>query len=90
MVFSAGINACMEHIQVIQEVIRHSRVTNHTAYMTWVDLSDAFKSVPHSLIFHVLSHYNLPSQIISYIQNIYTKVKGRVDTKDWESDEFSS
>ena len=61
-----------------------------TTYITWVDLSDAFKSVPHSLISHVLSHYNLPPQIISYIQDIYTKLKGRVETKDWESDDFSS
>ena len=83
-----GINGCVEHIQVVQEIIRHSRFTNHTAHMTWFDLVDAFGSVPHTLIPHVLSHYNLPPQIISYIQDIYSKLKGRVVTKDWESDNF--
>ena len=73
----------MEHIQVVQEVI-----TNHTAHMTWFDLMDAFGSVPHMLIPHVLSYYNLPPQINSYIQNIYSKLKGRVVTKDWETDPF--
>ena len=84
-----GINGCVEHIQVVQEVIRHSRLSNHTAHMTWFDLTDAFGSVPHALIQHVLSYYNLPPQIISYIQDIYTKLKGRVATKDWESDYFT-
>ena len=73
---------------MVQEVIRHARTTNHTAHITWFDLKDAFGSVPHALIPHVLSHYNLPPQIISYIQDIYYKLKGRVVTKDWETESF--
>ena len=83
-----GINGCVGHIQVVQEVIRHDRTTNHTAHITWFDLTDAFGSVPHALIPHVLSHYNLPPQINSYIQDIYSKLKGRVVTKDWETESF--
>ena len=74
---------------MVQEVIRHARTTNHTAHITWFDLKDAFGSVPHALIPHVLSHYNLPPQIISYIQDIYYKLKGRVVTKDWETESLS-
>ena len=33
-------------------------------------------------------HYYLPKQIISYIHDIYSKLKGRVKTKDWETEEF--
>ena len=84
-----GINGCVEHIKVVHEVIKHARLTNHTAHITWLDLTDAFGPVPHALIPHVLSHYNLPPRIISYIQDIYAKLQGRVVTKDWESDYFT-
>ena len=37
------------------------------------------------LIHHVLVHYHLPDPIVNYITNIYSKLKGRVKTRDWES-----
>ena len=83
-----GINGCVEHIQVVQEIIRHAKHTKHTAHMTWLDLTDAFGSVAHELIPYVLTHYHLPQQVISYIQDIYSKLAGRVVTKDWETETF--
>ena len=38
------------------------------------------------LIHYVLLHYYLPTQIVKYIAHIYSKLKGKVKTKDWESD----
>ena len=83
-----GINGCIEHVQVIQEVIEHAKANHKSAYITWIDLMDAFGSVSHMLINIVLKHYHLPEQIISYIHDIYSKLKGRVKTKDWETEEF--
>lgn len=83
-----GINGCVEHTQVVQEVIHHARTNHKTAHITWFDLTDAFGSVSHMLIPHVLKHYNLPPQIISYINDIYSKLEGRVVTKDWETNTF--
>ena len=40
------------------------------------------------LIYIVLKHYHLPDQIINYIKNIYSKLKGRIKTKDWETNTF--
>ena len=86
--YMEGINGCIEHIQVVQEVIRDARESKHTAHITWFDLTDAFGSVSHELIPHVLSHYHLPPQIIAYIEDIYSKLIGRVVTNAWESDPF--
>ena len=36
----------------------------------------------------VLKHYHLPEIIITYITNIYSKLTGRVKTKDWETEVF--
>ena len=81
-----GINGCVEHIKVVQEVIQDARFKKKTVHITWVDLIDAFGSLSHMLIHHVLVHYHLPKQIIKYITHIYSKLKGRVKNKDWESD----
>ena len=70
-----GINGCVEHIKVIQEVIQHAKANNKTAHITWFDLIDAFGSLSHTLIPHVLLHYHLPDKIINYIRNIYSKLK---------------
>ena len=83
-----GINGCVEHVQVVQEVIQHAKSNHKTDHITWIDLIDAFGSMSHMLIYLVLKHYHLPPQIINYIKNIYSKLKGRVKTKDWETGTF--
>ena len=72
----------------MQEVIQNSKANNKTAFITWIDLVDAFGSLPHMLIPYVLRHYYIPSKIVSYISSIYSKLKGRVKSRDWETDEF--
>ena len=37
-----GINGCVEHIHVIQEVIQDAKFQKKTVHITWVDLIDAF------------------------------------------------
>ena len=83
-----GINGCVEHVQVVQEVIQHAKANNRTVHITWFDLIDAFGSLSHMLIPHVLRHYHFPSEIINYIQNIYSKLKGRIVIHSWESEVF--
>ena len=83
-----GINGCVEHVKVIQEVIQHAKANNKTAHITWFDLIDAFGSLKHMLIHHVLRHYHLPNTIINYIMNIYSKLKGLVKTKNWKTEVF--
>ena len=45
-----GINGCVEHIKVVQEVIQDARFKKKTVHITWVDLIDAFGSLSHMLI----------------------------------------
>ena len=83
-----GINGCVEHVTVVQEVIQHARLNHKTVHITWFDLEDAFGSVCHVLIPFVMKHYYIPTQITKYISNLYSKLKGRVICDDWESEIF--
>ena len=83
-----GVNGCVEHITVIQEVIQHAKHNNKSANITWFDLQDAFGSVPHELIPYVLTYYHIPEQIITYVTSLYTKLTGTVFTAEWTSETF--
>ena len=83
--FIEGIKRCVEHVQVVQELIAHPKPCKKTAHITWFDLEDAFGSVSHLLIPVVLQHCNLPPELINYIMDLYGKLKGRVVTKNWET-----
>ena len=83
-----GINGCVEHVTIVQEVIQHARLNSKTLHCTWFDLMDAFGSVPHALIPYVMKYYNFPNHIIKYITSLYSKLEGKVLTKDWESEPF--
>ena len=87
-VFIKGITGCVEHIEVVQEIIQHARLNKKTVHITWFDLADAFGSVSHDLIPIVLAHYQVPQNIIDYIMDLYSKLEGRVVTPDWETDVF--
>ena len=78
----------VEHITVVQEIIDHAASNHKTAHLTWFDLEDAFGSLNHKLIPYVFQYYNIPQTIITYITNLYTKLQGTVETKEWKSNTF--
>ena len=84
-----GVNGCVEHIAVVQEIIDHAVSSKKTAHLTWFNLEDAFGSLNHELIPYVFKYYNIPQVIITYITSLYTKLKGTVETKDWKSETFT-
>ena len=43
--FLRGINGCVEHIQVIQEIIQDAKARKKTVHLSWYDLTDAYGSI---------------------------------------------
>ena len=87
--FIKNVNGCIEHIQVLSEVIQDAKHKKRTAHFSWFDLSDAYGSIPHKLIEHNMRHYNIPEAEIAYIMHLYSQLKGKIVTKEWQSDVFS-
>ena len=83
-----GVNGCVEHVTVVQEVIQHAKLNKKTVNLTWFDLEDAFGSVSHMLISMCLEHYHIPKQIVTYVTSLYKKIIGKVVTSNRESDSF--
>ena len=86
--FIKNINGTIEHNQLLQETLSHARRNNKTIHVTFFDLKDAFGSISHSLISHVLDRYKLPENVKSYINNLYNGINGTVLGSGWKSERF--
>ena len=80
--FLKGVNGCLEHVEIMQEIIQDAKNKRRTVHVSWYDLEDAFGSVSHVLIDHCLSYYHVPSQVKRYILDLYGKLKGKIVTRD--------
>ena len=87
--FIKNINGTIEHNQLLQEIISHARHNKKTCHITFFDLKDAFGSISHELISHILNRYNLPNNIKSYINSLYSCIDGSVIGPTWRSDRFT-
>ena len=86
--FIPGINGCIEHNAVMEELLKQARVNKRTLHGTFFDLEDAFGSVPHTLIQETLLRNHLPPNIIQYFSSCYSQAQAVVETPSWRSDSF--
>ena len=71
--FLPGINGCIEHNIVMDEIIKDAKQRKKTCYVTFLDLEDAFGCVPHSLIDLTLERNFIP-QVIQKNSTIFTLI----------------
>ena len=81
--FLKGINGCIEHTFVMNELLANARNKKKTIHVTFFDLADAFGSVEHNLIFHTLQRNGLSKTVFSYVENLYSRLQGQVKGPSW-------
>ena len=86
--FLPGINGCIEHNIVMDEIIKDAKQRKKTCYVTFLDLEDAFGCVPHSLIDLTLERNFIPPVIRKNFHNLYTHSSAAVQTSKWKSETF--
>ena len=63
---------CYEHTYLLKTIIQDTCVNKRTTYVAWLDLHNAFGSIPHSAIKTTLQHISVPDSMVSLITNVYT------------------
>ena len=86
--FLKGINGCIEHTFVMNELLANARNKKKTIHVTYFDLADAFGSVEHNLINHTLQRNGLPNSVCKYVENLYSRLQGQVKGPNWMSSPF--
>ena len=87
--FLKGINGCMEHTFVMNELLANARNKKRTFHATFFDLADAFGSVEHNLIHYTMKRNRIPDPVCLYVENLYSRLQGEIRGPGWRSDPFS-
>ncbi|XP_061902037.1 uncharacterized protein LOC133649222 [Entelurus aequoreus] len=82
-----GVPGCIEHTGVVTQLIREARENRGDLTVLWLDLANAYGSIPHKLVELSLSRYHVPEKIcnliLDYYNNFSLRVSSGTSTSDW-------
>ena len=76
--FLPKMSGTLEHTQALSEILQYYRRNKRQYCLTQFDLSNAFGSVPHNIIFEALRWANVSPQIVSYVESMYSHAEMRI------------
>ena len=56
---------------------REARIRNGDLTLVWLDLANAYDSIPHQLISVALEHYHIPDQVQMLVKNYFGDIRLR-------------
>lgn len=78
---------CLEHTGVVTQLIREAREGKGDLAVLWLDLTNAYGSIPHKLVETALDRHHVPGKIRDLILDYYKSFKMRVTsgtvTSEW-------
>ena len=86
--FLKGIPGVLEHILTLNTIIANAKRHGLPLSITFIDLRNAFGSIPHKLIFDMLAYTLVPSQLSTYIASLYGMLTASISTQKWETPSF--
>ena len=73
-------SGCLEHTGVVTQLIREARENKGNLSVLWLDLVNAFGSIPHKLVQLTLEKHHVPSRCRDLIADYYTNFRMRVSS----------
>jgi len=81
-----GFSGCLEHTSAISQLIRESRIKQSNLTIVWLDLANAYGTIPHKVIEYALDHYHLPGKVKSIIKTYYRGLQIRFSTNEFTTE----
>ena len=78
-----GIAGCLEHATMIWESIQLAKSGRRNLDVVWLDLANAYGSVPHSMIQLALDMYHVPDQIKAVLKEYFAGFQMRFTTETY-------
>ena len=69
--FLPGVNGVAEHTQLLQVAIEHSKDKKQTLVVAWLDLRNAFGSIPHLYLQQLFQSLPIPAKLRTVLIDIY-------------------
>lgn len=77
---------CYEHNFLVQSALDDARRGRGEVVVCWLDLANAFGSLPHATIRSVLDMLGIPHHLLSVILELYSRATTTVCTPSGETD----
>ena len=82
-----GMPGCIEHTGVVTQLIKEAKENKEDLSVLWLDLANAYGSMPHELIDEALKRHHVPSEvrllIADYYNGFFQRVSSGTVTSDW-------
>lgn len=83
---------CLEHTGVVTQLIREARENKGNLSVLWLNLANAYGSIPHKLVQLTLTKHHVPSRIRDLVADYYSNFRMRVSsgaiTSSWHKVEI--
>ncbi|KAJ3605395.1 hypothetical protein NHX12_027442, partial [Muraenolepis orangiensis] len=76
----SGMPGCLQHTGVVTQLIREARDNKGNLSVLWLDLENAFGSIPHKLVQFTLTKHHVPSRCRDLIADYYSNFRMRVSS----------
>ena len=81
-----GFPGCVEHCSMIWNTIQEAKAKKRDLSVVWLDLANAYGSVPHRLIKFSMDFFHIPTKIQRMLMSYYDNFKMRFTTSDYTTD----
>ncbi|XP_052271350.1 uncharacterized protein LOC127872054 [Dreissena polymorpha] len=68
---------CVEHTSALSQIIREAKVNQKDLTVVWLDIANAYGSIPHKLIETALKHYHIPDHVQQIINEYFSNIQLR-------------
>ena len=68
------VSRCSEHMSMVWSALKEARSTRSSLASIWLDIANAYGSIPHRLLFFALEHYSVDPHWISLIKMYYSGI----------------
>lgn len=75
-----GVPGCLEHTGVVTQLIREARESKGDLATLWLDLTNAYGSIPHKLVETALTRHHVPVKFCNLIMDYYNNFSARVSS----------
>ena len=72
-----GFSGCVEHTSALSQIIREAKINQKDLTVVWLDLANAYGSIPHKLIETALKHYHIPDHVQQIINGYFSNIQLR-------------
>ena len=81
-----GISGCMEHTAILSQLIREAKAEKKGLVVVWLDIANAYGSIPHSLIQLALRRAHVPEEFCELVESYYANMNIRFTTKQFTTE----